>query len=552
MFIRVKTTPNSPKKAVQIVESLRKEGKVCQRIVRHVGTALDDTELQALKDLAEHIKSKIETENQPALFPSEELAQIAIEARNKKDENKSLMVDLKKLRHQQSITIGIHEIYGKVYKELGFSSLFSSRYRATANNLFHIVMARIANPSSKRRSVEDLSENFGTELSLDSVYRMMDQINEAKIKKINQISYKTAQSLFNQELRVVFYDCTTLYFESFTADELKEKGYSKDMKFNQPQVLLALLATKEGLPIGYEVFPGSTFEGHTLEKAINKLKSQYKIERIIFAADSAMLSDDNLKYIEKAGIPFIVGARIKNMSEAIKNQILDIKSYNNIEGGDLYQKIKEIARPTERKLIVTHSLKRSEKDRHDREEAVMKLQKKLQKSKNPDSLISNYGYKRFLRIKGDAIIEIDNEKMEKAAGWDGLHGIITNIKDLSNSEVISHYHSLWQIEQCFRVSKHDLKVRPVFHWTPKRVQAHLAICFIALVCVRYLEYRLKLQYQPMSAERIQNQLKSVRIEILKHIQSQKQYGIPSRITQEVKKIYSVMNLKISDIPFLIK
>jgi transposase len=551
MFVRVKTSPNSPKKAVQIVESVRKEGKVRQRIVRQIGTALDDMELKALKDLAEHIKAKIETENQPSLFRPEQLAQLAIEARNKKEEEKCLMVDLKKLRHQQSIITGIHEIYGKVYKELGFERLFSTRHLAAAKNLFHIVMARIANPSSKKHSVEDLSENFGTELSLASVYRMMDCINEAKIKKINHIAYQTAKNLFNQSLNVVFYDCTTLYFESFTGDELKENGFSKDMKFNQPQVLLALLTTHDGLPIGYEVFPGSTFEGHTLVSAIEKIRQQYKINRVIFTADAAMLSNDNLNYLESEGIPFIVGARLKNMSEKIKGQILDLPSYTSVKDNELYQKIREIYCPNGRKLIVTHSLKRAEKDLYDRQETVKKLQQKLQKSKAPASLISNYGYKRFLRIKGEATVEMDTGKMENAAQWDGLHGVVTHIKDLPNHEIISHYHSLWEIEQCFRVSKHDLKVRPIFHWTPHRVKAHLAICFIALVCVRYLGYRVRLQYKPMSAERIRNQLNTVRIEILKHGQTKQLFGVPTRITQEIRKIYSIMNLKISDVPFII-
>jgi len=551
MFVRIKTSPNSPKKAIQIVESVRKGDKVSQRIVRHVGTAFDKKEEEALKDLAEHIKAKIEHENQPGLFPPEDLAKMAIEARKVKENKNALEVDLKRLRHQETLITGIHDVYGKIYNELGYHTIFTSRHHASRKNLFHIVMARIANPSSKRNSVLDLSENFATNLSLSSVYRMMDELDENRINKINTLAFKAANSLFKDEINITFYDCTTLYFESFTEDELKENGYSKDNKFNQPQILLALLSTREGLPIGYDVFPGSRFEGHTLEIAIDKIKKQYKINRIVFVADSAMLSDDNQKYMEDKDIEYIVGARIKSMSDEITSQITDLSSYKQVENKDLYQKIKKIELNNNRKLLATHSLKRSEKDRYDREEAVRKLQKKINKSKNPASLISNYGYKKFLKLKGKASVEIDTEKMKNSAKWDGLHGIITNINDMSNDEILKHYHSLWEIEECFRVSKHDLKIRPIFHWTPKRIRAHIAICFIALVCVRYLQYRSRMQYKSLSAQKIRQHLLSVRIEILKHLDTNQLYGIPTRISQEIKKIYAFMHIPISDVPFQI-
>ena len=139
-------------------------------------------------------------------------------------------------------------------------------------------------------TVSDLAENFGIGLSLPSVYRMMDLIDEKVIESIQRKAYHAAQGLFSEPIRVAFYDCTTLYFESFIEDDLKQKGYSKDMKFNQSQVLLALLVTEGGLPIGYEVFEGSKYEGHTLKEAIEKIEKKYRIKEITFVADSAMFS----------------------------------------------------------------------------------------------------------------------------------------------------------------------------------------------------------------------------------------------------------------------
>lgn len=554
MFVRIKTSPNSPKKAIQIVENVRDGNRIKQRIVRHVGTAMNEEEVKRMMELAEYIKASIEQGTQPGLFSVEEMAEIAIQARNSQTEE-ALTVDLKKLREQQRLIVGIHEVYGQVYQEIGFNKVISNPKRkpSAVKHLYHIVMGRIANPVSKMATVADLSENFGITLSLPSVYRMMDQIDDQVIFNIQQQAYRTACGLFKQKLNVVFYDCTTLYFESFSEDELKEKGYSKDMKFNQPQVLLALLVTEHGLPIGYEVFPGSQYEGHTLEQAVKKIEENYQINEIVFVADSAMLSQANLQLLERMGKKYIVGARLKSMSKKVQENILDKNGYQKLNTDDTETEysIKEIA-INNRRLIVSYNEKNAKKDAFDREKSIEQLLSKLRKKNtNPAVLISNYGYKKFLQIKGDATIEINHEKLEREKLWDGLHGVITNHHGLTAEQIIKHYHGLWQVEQCFRLSKHDLKIRPVFHWTPQRIQAHIAICFMALVCMRYLHYRIKTQYSGLSEQQIRQSLLSVQVSILKHQQTGTLYGVPSKINQDTKKIYQIMGLKLSEVPFRI-
>ena len=150
-----------------------------------------------------------------------------------------------------------------------------------------------------------------------------------------------------------------------------------------------------------------------------------------------------------------------------------------------------------KKLLVSHSAKRARKDAYDREKAIVKLRKKLKKSKNPKELISNSGNCKFLRIEGDSEIHLDEDKCAQAAVWDGLHGVITNDFNLSPEDAINQYRGLWQVEESFRITKHDLKVRPIFHWTPNRIRAHLVISFMAFTCVRHLEHRVKLQYQKL-------------------------------------------------------
>lgn len=554
MFVRIKTSPNSPKKAVQIVESIRQGNRVKQRIVRHVGTAFDEDELKSMRELAEHIKARLEQGTQPGLFPPEAIAEIAIRARNRQTD-KQLPVDLKKLREQQRTIVGIHEVYGQTYKELGFDKVFdkTARKPAAVKNLFHIVMGRLANPVSKMATVADLSDNFGIELSLPSVYRMMEQINDKVVSNIQQKAYQAASNLFKQSISVLFYDCTTLYFESFIEDELKENGYSKDMKFNQPQVLLALLVTEQGLPVGYEVFPGSQYEGHTLIEALTKIEKQYKVKDIVFVADSAMLTEDNLQLLEKTGKRYAVGARLKKLPKQYHQKILDKDNYRIVsQKDDKYEySIQELS-VKNRRLIVSYNEKNAKKDAWDREKAIEKLLAKLKKKKtSPADLISNFGYKKFIKVQGEANVEIDESKIEKEKQWDGLHGIITNHPDLTAEQIIHQYHGLWQVEQCFRVSKHDLNIRPIFHWTPQKIKAHIAICFMALTCARYLYYRVKTQYTALSEQRIRQLLLSVQISILKHQQSKTLYGIPSPIQQDVKKIYQIMGLKISDVPFKI-
>lgn len=547
MYIRTKTTPNSPRKSVQIVASVRDGNKVKQRIVRHVGIAMDDKELPKLLELAEYIKARLETESQPSLFPAEAMAAMAIEARKQEIDDKPLPVNLKQLEEEQRSIIGIHEVYGKLYDELGFEKALPNPKRNAAATalLKHIVLARIANPLSKKGSVAMLEEDFGIHLNLDQVYQMMDKLDETVIERVQDKAYYAAKQLLGGKINVLFYDATTLYFESFTEDELKENGYSKDLKFNQPQVLLSLFVTEQGLPVGYGVFPGSFYEGHTLLPILTDLKKRYELGKIVFVADSGMLNDDNLRLLEEHGFDYIVGARIRNMDAQTSKQVLDRDNYN----GDKDNCYADFILDNNRRLVVNYNAKRARKDSYDREAAIIRLQKKLQRSKDPSSLMSNYGYKKYLTIEGKAEVKINQDKLAIESVWDGLHGVITNIKDMPAEAAMLHYKGLWQIEESFRITKHDLKVRPIFHWTPSRIRAHLCIAFMAFTCVRQLEYRVSLQHRKMSPEAIRKELLHVQISILKNKQTQERYCIPSKVSLDGKKIYHLMGIKHSSVPF---
>ena len=569
MFIRVKTTPNSPRKSVQIVESFRVDNKVKQKIVKHIGVALDDYELNELKLLALAIKTKLELENTLPLYTPEEIEkQIEKSKENIKRDiysDDDYVVNIKDLVEEDRVITGIHDIYGKMFDELDLKNIFvnPARNKSSVEYFRNIVLARIAKPDSKSRSVHMLEENFGVSLDLDSVYKMMDKIDDKSIEKLNSIAYSETKKLFDDKIDVIYFDATTIYFESFTEDigddAIRKNGYSKDLKFNQPQVVLALMVTKEGLPIGYELFSGDTFDGHTLIPSLKILKDKYNVDNVVYVADSGMFNNDNLKeleMLEEYNFNYIVGARIKNMQKNIKEQILNKNNYKELNSEI---SIANITLDNGRKLVVTYSLKRARKDKADREKAIKKLKDKLEKNISVKSQLSNQGYKKYLQLKSnneestcDLSIALNEDKIYEDSLWDGLKGLIVNKNStLSNDEILTQYNNLWQVEESFRITKHDLKIRPVYHWKPSRVKAHIAISFASLLIVRHLEYRIKLQYKKLSPKVIRELLLNIQTSIVYDKTKKIKYAIPSKIKLETKKIYKLMDKQYSTTPYII-
>ena len=553
MFVRVKEKTNS-KKAVQLVASIRYGKSVRQKIIRHIGIAVNEDQLEKLIELGEVLKAQLQSETQLSLFTPEKTAQMVMGAKKNKaqaEKQYPLKIDLSKLSEEQRVVTGIHKVYGMIYKELGLHKVLpKSAYHSSHPILFNIVMARIANPKSKAGSVKLLEQDFGTQINLERVYRMMDQLTDEKIERIKSLACKKVQQLFQKNpFDSLFFDCTTLYFESFTEDELKQKGYSKDAKFKESQVILALMVTQEGLPINYEVFPGSRFEGHTLIPLIENMRSKYNLKRVVCVADRGMFNSNNIKALEDANIHYIVGAKLKKLPKEQQDILFNKSKYQKKR--DSYNSRTISLDYKDQRLVVGYSAQRAKKDHYDRQQALDKLAEKLDKSSHPKELLNNYGYKKFLQIKGKTKIMIDQDKVKDAKKWDGLHGVMTSLseKEMSNAKVFEHYRGLWQVEETFRISKHDLKVRPIFHFKPSRIKAHIAIAFMTLLCVRYLAYRMKIQYKPLSPEVIRNTLIHVQHSILKHKETGECYVIPSKMDDIATKIYSKLGVTATTTPF---
>jgi transposase len=375
---------------------------------------------------------------------------------------------------------------------------------------------------------------------------MMDRLVERE-QKIKQTIAGSTLGLFGGKLDVLFFDVTTLYFESVNQDELRDFGFSKDCKFKETQVVLALVTTTEGLPMTYRLFPGNIYEGHTLISMVAEIKKFYEVNNIVLVADRAMFSRDNLDTMDAEGITYIVASRLKQLPRGLKKEILESEDFAPSVVDDEFHWVKEFGY-ADRRLVVSYSSKRAKKDAADRCRLIERLVKKVKDGRvKIKDVIPNYGTKKYLVLR-DKEACIDEAKIEQDALWDGLHGVITNDDTLSPTEIISRYRGLWHIEESFRINKHDLKMRPIYHWTPERIRAHLLICFIAYTLVRQAMYRTARQYQPMSFEKIRNELLHAQASILVDTATKKKYILPSKITPIQKKLYHIFGMKRSEVP----
>lgn len=547
MFVRKKKRDNG-KTSVQIVESYRRGDKVSQKIVRHVGQGVSEHEIEVLTALANTIIAEIKEERQPSLpfFEPEKL----IENRKKKGKVEDHVL-LKNLKEEQRVIDGIGDVFGKLYTDLGFDNIIKGTRKNEQWNaiLKACVMSRLANPVSKRRTASMLEKDFGVRVPLEKIYRAMDLLAERE-ELIKQHIEHTTLSLFKEKVEVLFFDVTTLYFESFKADDLRKSGYSKDNKVKETQIVLALVATTHGMPITYRIFNGDQYEGHTLLNMLDDLKKEYKVDKVTIIADRAMFNEDNLIKMEESEFQFIVAARLKTLRNKMKEQILNCSYERTIVNEELHW-VKEFEYKN-RRLIVSYSCDRAKKDAKDRQRLIDRLQKKVKGGEiKVGDLISNHGTKRFISVKG-GVATINEAKIAVSARWDGLHGVISNVKNTKPSDLLSRYRDLWQIEEAFRVSKHDLRMRPIYHWTAPRIKAHISICFIAYTLIKQALYRLSVQKNmDISFERLKNELLHVQSSILIEQNTKEKYVLPSKVTVAQRKIYKVFDLTRTDTPYKI-
>ena len=444
MKIRVVMTA-SKAKAVQIVRYQINK----RTILHHIGSAHTEAELDELLLLAEEwIK---DFSKQLSIFP---------------DESPNKLIHL---NHCTFIGVQYSFFYQQIsviQDKMGFAGL-----PLLLNDL---VTMRIFEPASKLRSLDLMEQFFGIKHSRKSYYKIAPQCVDLK-EKVEMKVVEFAKEHYSFNFDIVFYDVTTLYFETFEEDDLRKNGFSKDSKSQQPQILVALLVTKEGFPIAFEVFSGNTFEGHTIIPTIQDFIDRNKVKAFTVVADAAMISSQNITQLNQNEINYIVGARMGNLSiellETVDKQIVR-------EDGKSIRIKTELGY-----LICSYSSVRYRKD-------LYEMNKQIEKAKQVIQVPSKSKKLKFTKTK-DQKMELNDELIEKTKKLLGIKGYYTNLEEkiVDNKTIIARYHQLYKIEQAFRISKSDLQTRPIFHFKEQPIKLHILICFMALVISKHIELK---------------------------------------------------------------
>lgn len=271
-------------------------------------------------------------------------------------------------------TIGPEIIFGKIYDSIGFGAVDEDLFR-------HLVIARLAFPLSKLKTVEYLYRFQGVRLDIDAAYRFLDKLNNRIKEQVEQISFAHTLKVLGGKISIVFYDMTTLYFEASDEDDLRKAGFSKDGKNQNPQIFLGLLVGLGGYAIGYDIYEGNIYEGHTLIPFIDNATSKFNLDKPVIVADAGLLSKSNIAALEEKNYEYIIGARLKNESEKIKKELLGKK----LSDGQVIN-IKKLGNT---RLVVTYTSNRAAKDLTTERKAcsVWKRESNQENLPNPTSTI---------------------------------------------------------------------------------------------------------------------------------------------------------------------
>lgn len=479
MFYREKENKSGSIR-VQVLE--KRNGK--NRLIKTIGCTQNASTLAMLR-----------TEAKQFILQSKQQLKLPIEEDSKEAWFAEVLGNIERIE-----LVGPEQTLGLVYDSIGFQSIQEPLLR-------QLVLARLVYPYSKLKTVRYLNAALHLNYDVQQLYRYLDKLQREHKEQIERLSFEHTKKLLGGELSVVFYDVTTLYFETDEEDELRISGFSKDGKHKHPQILLGLLVSIDGYPIGYDFFEGNKYEGHTMLPVLEHFTKKYNLEKVIVVADSGLLTKTNIEALESKGYEYILGARIKNETSLIKKQILDLK----LKDGQS----RVLHKSDHQRLVIHYSERRANKDSHNRKRGLKRLEKSLNSGKLTKNNINNRGYNKYLKMEGKIEIIIDYDKYQQDAVWDGLKGYITNTK-LDEQTLLNNYRELWKIEKAFRIAKTDLKVRPIYHRLRNRIEAHLCIAFIAYKIYKEIERVAKKENLGFSINRIFEIVQEIRAVTVVH------------------------------------
>lgn len=388
---------------------------------------------------------------------------------------------------------GAKLILDKVYDSIGFNRIGDSVLR-------NLVAARLCQPMSKMATAEYLKSHFDEDVSLSKIYRYLDKLYNTQQETVQRISVEHTLSVLGGRVEMLFYDVTSLYFESFAEDDLRAPGFSKDGKTAETQIILGLLVCENGYPLSYSIYNGAQYEGYTMIPMIDDFKQRFGLDDFVVVADSGFMIKRNLCMLRSGGYKFIVGGRKRKVDSETAKWVMSLPH----EDGQYHERVLDNGD----RLIVSYSSKRAAKDAINRTKGVERLRKAFASGKITKDKINKRGYSKFLEIDNDVDVSICEAKIREDEKWDGLKGYVTNTS-LPPDEVIAQYHGLWVVERAFRISKGTIETRPIFHFTEKRIEAHVCLCFVAYKVYKELERVIAVLNLGMSVDTVMRIAKTI-------------------------------------------
>ena len=516
MYVRT-VKNNQGKEYLRIVESYRENGKNKQKIIANLGR-IDTISRKEVENIVDKLVQIYDIKGYVNLNNVEE-------APDKKNYGIKVIVDRLFERYEMD------KFFEKMDKKIRFD---------VEDLLKIMVMNRIIEPKSKLGIFNDLdyygfkrideAETDEEGIALQWMYRTLDVLAQKK-EELEKHLYRQRISLFNSVVDLVFYDVTTLAFETQQTNELLQMGYSKDKKFNESQVVLGMSIDRDRMPVSFDIYPGNTFEGHTFKDTIETMKKRYQLGKVIVVSDRGMMSRTNMEIVENSDYEFIVGKSIKQLK---KVDIFD-GEFTEIAKGIEYREIEYEGK----RLLIIHSKERAEKDRKDRIRLIEKA-KKMLKDGDIESK-SKRGAKKYLKTKNEVDYTLDIEKIEKDEKYDGYYGIITNTQ-LNPKQILEQYHTLWKVEESFRTLKNYLETRPIFHWTQKRIKGHIVMSFVSYIMQRTLELELERNNIEYSHEKRREAIKNIKYIDIKT--NEQHFAIRTNMNVLAQKILKILNIPI--------
>ena len=508
MVLTVSKSKNST--SLYITKSERVNGKPSSRVIEKLGT---------VAELAEKLEGR-----DPIEWAQERVAELN---RLEKEGTREIIVKYNPSqiipKDDQRVYSGGYLFLQKIYYELGIDRIckrITDRYKFEYNLnsvLSRLVYGRMIYPASKL-ATNDLSKEFLEQPNFDlhHIYRSLDVLGD-EMDFIQAELYKRSTKVIDRAVGVLYYDCTNYFFEIEQEENLKQYGYSKEHRPN-PIVQMGLFMDGNGIPLAFSISSGDTNEQTTLKPLEKKILSDFNLSKFVVCTDAGLSSLDNRKFNDIGERAFITTQSVKKLKSYLKEWALDLKGWRLVGSDELYD-IFEIDEEEhkestffkeqwinddnlEQRLIVTYSVKYKNYQRRIRENQILRAEKLIATNPNKLKKANQNDYKRFIStvsttdegvVAENDIYYINNSTIEDEEVFDGIYAVCTNLED-NISSIVEINHRRWEIEECFRIMKHEFKARPVYLRLDERIKAHFLTCFISLLIYRILEKKLNEEF----------------------------------------------------------